>query len=196
MITDDASGEIWGVYDAAIHGAAMEIKRHAMGIGCRLAKAREEGNERRARELRAQLIAMQQVQRYVLKRSELAYRTVYGKSRKDRQMTNGKRKGKNGELEFARLCRDEGFDARRTAQYCGKTGDAADVIGLPGVHVEVKRVERLNVSDAMAQAVRDSAKSGKVPIVAHRKNNEGWLVTMRAQDWFKLYREWSGEESK
>ena len=60
----------------------MEIERHAMGIGCRLAKAREEGDEGRARELRAQLIAMQQVKRYVLKRSERAYRTVYGKSRK------------------------------------------------------------------------------------------------------------------
>ena len=107
-------------------------------------------------------------------------------------MTNGKRKGKNGELEFVRLCKAEGFSARRTAQYCGNTGDAADVVGLPGVHVEVKRVERLNIEDAMAQAVRDSAKSGKVPIVAHRKNNEGWLVTMRAQDWFKLYREYSG----
>ena len=28
-------------------------------------------------------------------------------------MTNGKRKGKNGELEFARLCRDEGSAAWR-----------------------------------------------------------------------------------
>lgn len=196
MITDDASGEIWNVYDAAIHGAAMEIERHAMGIGCRLAKAREEGDEMRARELRAQLIAMQQVKRYVLKKSELAYRTVYGKSRKDRQMTNGKRKGKNGELEFARLCRDEGFDARRTAQYCGKTGDAADVIGLPGVHVEVKRVERLNIDDAMAQARRDSQKSGRVPIVAHRKNNCEWLITMTAADWFEMFREWRGENSE
>ena len=111
-------------------------------------------------------------------------------------MTNGKRKGKNGELEFVRLCKAEGFTARRTAQYCGNTGNAADVTGLAGVHVEVKRVERLNVSDAMAQAVRDSAKSGRVPMVAHRKNNEGWLVTMRAQDWFKLYREWIGGDEQ
>ena len=112
-------------------------------------------------------------------------------------MTNGKQKGKRGELEFSRLCRSHGWETRRTAQYCGNTGDAADVVGLPGVHVEVKRVERLNVDDAMAQARRDSQKSGRVPIVAHRKNNCEWLITMRADDWFRFYREYSdGSDQK
>lgn len=102
---------------------------------------------------------------------------------------NSKRKGKAGELEFSRLCREQGYDCRRTAQYCGNTGDAADVTGLPGIHVEVKRVERLNVSEAMGQAVRDS-RPGEIPIVAHRRNHEPWLATMRLDDWFELYREW------
>lgn len=102
---------------------------------------------------------------------------------------NSKRKGKSGELEFARVCREQGYDCRRTAQYCGNTGEAADVVGLPGIHVEVKRVERLNVSEAMAQSVRD-AKPGEIPIVAHRRDRRPWLLTMRAEDWFSLYREW------
>lgn len=102
---------------------------------------------------------------------------------------NSKRKGKNGELEFSRLCREQGYDCRRTAQYCGNTGEAADVIGLPGIHVEVKRVERLNISEAMGQAIRD-AKSGDIPLVAHRRSHEPWLATMRLEDWFELYREW------
>ena len=102
---------------------------------------------------------------------------------------NSKRKGKIGELEFSRLCREQGYDCRRTAQYCGNTGEAADVTGLPGIHVEVKRVERLNVSEAMGQAVRD-ARPGKIPIVAHRRNHEPWLATMRLEDWFELYRGW------
>lgn len=104
-------------------------------------------------------------------------------------MTNGKAKGKRGELEFARLCRDEGFNARRTAQYCGSSGEAADVVGLPGVHVEVKRVESLNVERAMQQARRDAEKSGRVPIVAHRRNGEPWKITMDARDWLAMYRE-------
>lgn len=102
---------------------------------------------------------------------------------------NSKRKGKNGELEFSRLCREQGYDCRRTAQYCGNTGEAADVIGLPGIHVEVKRVERLNVSEAMGQAIRD-ARPGEIPVVAHRRDRHPWLVTMRLEDWFALYREW------
>ena len=98
---------------------------------------------------------------------------------------NSKRKGKTGELEFSRLCREQGYDCRRTAQYCGNTGDAADVTGLPGIHVEVKRVERLNVSEAMGDA-----RPGEIPVVAHRRSREPWLATMRLEDWFELYREW------
>ena len=90
-------------------------------------------------------------------------------------MTNGRQKGKRGELEFARLCRDEGFDARRTAQYCGNSGEEADVVGLPGVHVEMKRVESLNVEKAMQQAVRDSAKGGQwQKIISEFKEAQQW----------------------
>ena len=109
---------------------------------------------------------------------------------------NGKKKGKVGELEWAAFCREQGYDCRRTAQYCGNTGDASDVVGLDGIHQEVKRVEALNVHEAVAQAVRDSKDSGRLPIVAHRKNRTEWLVTMRAADWFKLYSTWKDGEVK
>lgn len=102
-------------------------------------------------------------------------------------MVNSKQKGARGEREWARVCRDEGYgNARRGQQYNGLEGE--DVVGLPGIHNEVKRVERLNIYDAIAQAKADA--NGKIPIVAHRKNNCEWLVTMRAEDWFKLYREY------
>ena len=99
---------------------------------------------------------------------------------------NSRAKGARGEREFARLCRQEGYEARRGQQYSGIEGQ--DVVGLPHVHVEVKRVERLNIHDAMSQAVRDAGEE-KLPIVAHRKNHCPWLITMRAEDWFKIYRE-------
>lgn len=107
---------------------------------------------------------------------------------------NSNQKGKKGEREFSRLCREQGFEeARRSQQYAGINNDA-DVVGLPGIHVEVKRVERLNISKAMEQAIGDS-KETEIPIVAHRKNREEWKVTMRAEDWFKLYKKWlEGEE--
>ena len=102
---------------------------------------------------------------------------------------NSKRKGKAGELEIVRALKACGYDVRRTAQYCGNTGEAADVVGLPGIHIEVKRVERLNLSEAMSQAIRD-AKAGLMPAVFHRRSNAPWMVSMLLEDWIRLYREW------
>lgn len=97
-------------------------------------------------------------------------------------------KGKRGERELAGILRDHGYDCRRGQQFCGAAGDA-DVIGLPGIHIECKRVERLNLQEAMDQAGRD-AREGELPAVFHRRDRSGWLVTMRLEDWIGLYREW------
>ncbi len=103
---------------------------------------------------------------------------------------NSKEKGKRGEREFALLCRRKGFtNARRGQQYSGIEG--RDVVGLDGIHIEVKRVERLNISRAIKQATNECDK-GEIPIVAHRKNNEDWKITMLAEDWFELYKKWRG----
>ena len=68
-------------------------------------------------------------------------------------------------------------------------GEQPDLSGLPGVHVEVKRVERLNISQAMAQAVRDAEKfQDGAPTVFHRRNREPWLVTMQLSDWLGLFK--------
>ena len=102
---------------------------------------------------------------------------------------NSRQKGKRGELELARQLRDYGYDCRRGQQYCGANGDA-DVIGLPGIHIECKRVEKLNIYEAMAQAIRDK-RDGELPAVFHRKDHCGWLVTMPLDDWIAMYREFS-----
>ena len=104
-------------------------------------------------------------------------------------MANSRAKGKRGELELASVLREYGYTVRRTAQYCGNTGDAADLQGLTGIHVECKRVEHLNIDDALDQAKRDT-KDGKLPAVFHRRNNTKWKVTMDLDDWIQLYREW------
>ena len=97
------------------------------------------------------------------------------------------RKGRAGELELARLLQGYGYDVQpgRAQSY----GATPDLVGLPGVHIECKRNERLNVPEAMAQAVRDAEKFGDgAPAVFHRRNRSGWLVTMRLSDWIELYK--------
>ena len=104
---------------------------------------------------------------------------------------NSKRKGKTGELELARKLREYGYNARRTVQYNGKAEDGeADLQGLPGVHIECKRVEQLSLYKAIDQAKRDSAGSGELPAVFHRKNNCEWLVIMPLDDFMKIYKEY------
>lgn len=40
--------------------------------------------------------------------------------------------------------------------------EVPDLSGLPGIHIEVKRVEKLNVVEAMEQSIRDSERMRKV----------------------------------
>jgi len=102
-------------------------------------------------------------------------------------MVNSKAKGAKGERELSNKLKEHGFDTRRGQQFCGANGDA-DVVGLPGVHIEVKRTEKLSLYEAMAQAISD-AKEGTMPAVFHRRNNCEWLVVMRLSDWIELYKE-------
>lgn len=105
---------------------------------------------------------------------------------------NSKQKGARFERLLASKFREQGYDARRTAQYCGNSGDAADVTGLPGIHVEAKHAEAMRLYEWMAQAKRDAAAGGgnALPAVFHKKNYAEILVTMELDDWFCLYREW------
>jgi Holliday junction resolvase len=98
---------------------------------------------------------------------------------------NSKQKGARGERELRDELRKHGYNASRSVQYCGANGDS-DVVGLQGIHIEVKRVEKLNIEDAMKQAIADAKEENK-PAVFHRKNNKKWLVTMLLDDWIKLY---------
>ena len=101
---------------------------------------------------------------------------------------NSRQKGSRGERELASILREYGYDTRRGQQYCGANGDA-DVVGIPGLHIECKRVERLNIENAIAQSERD-AREGEIPVVMHRKNNCKWLVTMSLEEFMKIWKEY------
>lgn len=100
---------------------------------------------------------------------------------------SSQRKGADGERELARIMAGYGYDLRRGGSL--SFGEAPDLVGLPGIHIEVKRVERLNVPEAMLQAERDSKRlQDGAPAVFHRRSRSPWLVTMKLEDWMKLYR--------
>lgn len=99
-----------------------------------------------------------------------------------------KMKGKRGEREVANILKAHGHNARRTAQYCGSTGDASDVIGLDGYHIEVKNVERLNLWKAIEQSRHDAMEAGKneVPVVVFKRSREKWQICLPFEEFLKI----------
>ena len=96
---------------------------------------------------------------------------------------NSRAKGKRGEIELAKVLRLYGYDAHRGQQYKGGS-DSPDVTGIPGYHIEVKRVERLNLDAAMEQSIHDAGTDK--PLVIHRKNGKLWKVTMLLEDFLEV----------
>lgn len=102
---------------------------------------------------------------------------------------NSRRKGADGERELSKVLQEYGYtEAKRGQQFCGINGNADVIDALPNIHIECKRVERLNIHEAMEQAKRDT--KGKLPAVFHRKNRSKWLVTMELPDFMAIYQKY------
>lgn len=101
-------------------------------------------------------------------------------------MTNSRDKGARGERLWRDILREHGFNSARRGQQFSGSKDSPDVIcpELPTVHFEVKFVEKLSIEDAMNQAIKDA--QDKLPIVAHKKKNRDWLITLKANDFLNL----------
>lgn len=101
-----------------------------------------------------------------------------------------KARGKRAELDLVHKLHEFGFsEARRTSQYCGKAG-TSDIVGVPGVHVECKAVQRLNIWEALLQSKRDSEADGNgdIPAVFFKRNRSGFYVAMPLKDFVSLYK--------
>lgn len=103
-------------------------------------------------------------------------------------MSGSKAKGTRGEHEIEKILQDYGIRAYRNDQiFKGGKGNpdvSAEIADIP-LHIEVKRCERLNVTEAMHQAERDATEDA-LPVVAHRRNREKWLITLRLTDLLEI----------
>lgn len=110
-----------------------------------------------------------------------------------KQGRTSRNKGADGERELSKILKEYGYDTKRGFVFYHQS----DVVGLPGIHIECKRVERLNVQAAIEQAVNEAnIKRDGIPTLFHRRNRKGWLVTMRLEDWVDLYRGWQCQRRK
>jgi hypothetical protein len=101
-------------------------------------------------------------------------------------------KGRRAEIELANLIRDNwGYDVHRGKVFYHES----DIVGLDGIHCEVKRKERINIHEAMEQAKEEAVKRNDgLPTVFFRRDRGEWMVCMRLEDWIDLYGAWRSEE--
>jgi hypothetical protein len=119
-------------------------------------------------------------------------------------------KGKRGELEACEALKDVWPGLQRTYHQARAGSDAPDIDGPGcGFWLEVKRTERLNIHEAMEQALTASMQWHEVgsmrigrsrvfslepappeqrrpPAIVHKRNRGEWLVTVRARDLARL----------
>ena len=97
---------------------------------------------------------------------------------------NSRKKGAVGELEFSKVLKSFGVEARRGQQFSGG-GDSPDVVhNIPGIHFEVKRVERLDIPAWIEQAQNDAGPS--LPVVASRRNRGKWIAMIDMDDFLRF----------
>ena len=97
-----------------------------------------------------------------------------------------KRKGAAGEREAAEKLNEVlGTRFHRGRQYHGGP-ESPDLTGdMPGLHLEVKRCERLRLYEALAQARRDASVT-QVPAVMHRANQKPWVIVVDVEHLIRL----------
>lgn len=98
-------------------------------------------------------------------------------------------KGANGEREVAQILRGRGFEATRNR--VGVT--AQDLLhNIAGVHIEVKRQEKLQIPMWLRQAEGDCP-ADSIPVLVYRKSNEPWRVVIPLSHYLDLHTQLRGE---
>jgi len=88
-------------------------------------------------------------------------------------------KGRKAELEVAAVLRTHGFDARRD----GRLDDDLSH-DLDGVHLEVKRAERLELPAWLRQAEDDAGE--RRPVVVYRSSRQPWRAVVTLDHYLEL----------
>lgn len=107
-------------------------------------------------------------------------------------MTNSRDKGARYERHIAHRIRECGYDAERGCQHSGGK-DSPDVKhNMEGIHIECKKVEKLNIWKALEQSAKDAGE-GETPIVVFSRNRAKDYVALPFEDFMNMYRIYAKE---
>lgn len=98
-----------------------------------------------------------------------------------------RRKGANGERELAGALREAGHRADRTAPLqAGMNGEADVRTSLPGVFMEVKRAERLDIPRWLRE-LETACPEGREGVLAFRQSRQPWRVVISLDHYLSLH---------
>ena len=104
-------------------------------------------------------------------------------------------KGRRAEIDLSRLLNSYGYSTRPGEPL--SFGREADIVGLDGIHLELKRRENPDISAALRQAREDSERFGDgLPAVFTRGNRQRWRVVMDLDMWLQMYRDFAEKHSE
>lgn len=96
-------------------------------------------------------------------------------------------KGASGELELARLLTrwalDVGIDLNMVRNLEQTRSGGHDLLGCPGLAIECKRVETLDVNGWWRQCVRQATEAGLQPLLCYRQNRKSWFFVTEEWLW-------------
>lgn len=94
-------------------------------------------------------------------------------------------KGARFERTVSAILNEYGITSRRGNVFYRED----DVVTDSPIHVECKAQETTKIHEWMKQSIE--AADGKIPVVVHKRNREEPLITMKFEDFLKL---WKGEK--
>ena len=106
---------------------------------------------------------------------------------------SSQKKGRAAELELCHILNEAGIPAQPGAAL--NYGTDPDIKGIPGIHAEVKRHERIEIGAWMAQAETDAKRFGGHPCVFYRRSREPWRVAMPLTAFIEMYKGWTDEKT-
>lgn len=99
-------------------------------------------------------------------------------------------KGARGEREVSKILQDHFPDLEIRRGIQNRTGgDASDVEGSP-LHVEVKYGKKVRLRAALDQAVQDSQRTQRPPVVIAKEDRKEHVVYMRLSDFLPMAQAW------
>ena len=92
-------------------------------------------------------------------------------------------KGARAELKVRDKLREMGHEGARRGQVFNHE---PDIVGVDGVHIEVKNQERLDISAAFRQSA-EAAKPGEIPVVIYKRGDrQPFMLLLRFDDYEEL----------